>query len=130
MLYIILIVILVIFVIFFVIPTAAFYILFKTKYKNSFTNDNLSEMMNFWINKFTNNNASSFNQVKSVEGSDMSINEALEVLNISNSDNLTKKDVNTYYYALMQKLHPDKGGSNYLAKKLNEARAVLLKIAK
>ena len=36
-----------------------------------------------------------------------------------------RRDVQRRYHELMQKNHPDKGGSNYLACKVSEARNVL-----
>lgn len=58
----------------------------------------------------------------------MAINEALEVLGLSSG--YSKKDVAAAHRSLISKLHPDKGGSNYLATKVNTARSVLLKALK
>ena len=55
----------------------------------------------------------------------MTRTEALEVLGLTES--ATADDVNRAYRDLMKKVHPDMaGGSTYLAKKLNEAKDVLL----
>lgn len=51
--------------------------------------------------------------------------EAFEILGLSES--ATKKEINTAYHKLIQKNHPDRGGSSYLAKQINKARDVLLK---
>jgi hypothetical protein len=53
----------------------------------------------------------------------MSRREALEVLGLS--EGASRDDVLREYRRLMKRLHPDVGGSSYLATKLNEAREVL-----
>lgn len=53
----------------------------------------------------------------------MSRREALEVLGLP--EGASKDDVLREYKRLMKRLHPDVGGSSYLATKLNEAREVL-----
>ncbi|MET0410314.1 MAG: DnaJ domain-containing protein [Polyangiaceae bacterium] len=53
----------------------------------------------------------------------MSRREALEVLGLP--EGASKDDVLREYRRLMKRLHPDVGGSSYLATKLNEAREVL-----
>lgn len=50
--------------------------------------------------------------------------EALEVLGLEKS--ATKTDINAAYRKLMAQCHPDKGGSDWMAAKLTEARRVLL----
>lgn len=53
----------------------------------------------------------------------MSRREALEVLGLP--EGASKDDVHREYRRLMKRLHPDVGGSSYIATKLNEAREVL-----
>lgn len=55
----------------------------------------------------------------------VSHNEALEILGLSG--NPTNAEINRAYHNLMRSNHPDKGGSSYLAQKINLAREVLLK---
>lgn len=54
-----------------------------------------------------------------------SIEEARLILGLP--DSFTAKDVNLAYKRLMQKLHPDRGGNDYLASRINLARDILLK---
>lgn len=53
----------------------------------------------------------------------MSRQEALQILGLDAT--ATRDDVQREYRRLMKRLHPDLGGSSYLAAKLNEARDVL-----
>jgi hypothetical protein len=53
----------------------------------------------------------------------MAHEEALRVLGLEEGANLDQ--INAAHRSLMQKLHPDHGGTDYLAAKINEAREVL-----
>jgi hypothetical protein len=54
----------------------------------------------------------------------MSRAEALEVLGLS--EGVTPREIMERYRALMKNVHPDRGGSGYLAKRVNEAKSILL----
>lgn len=56
---------------------------------------------------------------------DMAIDEAYKVLGLEHG--ATDEEIILAHKRLMQKLHPDRGGSDYLASKINLAKAVLLK---
>ena len=56
---------------------------------------------------------------------DMSAIQARQVLGLGTHPN--KEEVIAAHRRLMQKLHPDRGGSTFLAQQLNEAKRVLLK---
>jgi hypothetical protein len=54
----------------------------------------------------------------------MSVKEAQEILGISGQ--ASREEIITAHKKLIQKLHPDRGGSNYLATQVNQARDLLL----
>ena len=57
----------------------------------------------------------------------MSVHEAAEVLGLA--PDADREAIMTAHRTLMSRLHPDKGGSDYLATKVNAARAALLDAA-
>lgn len=56
---------------------------------------------------------------------EMTRREALEILGLQ--DDADTKQIKTAHKQLMQRLHPDRGGSPYLAAKVNAAKDFLLK---
>jgi glucan phosphoethanolaminetransferase (alkaline phosphatase superfamily) len=54
----------------------------------------------------------------------MSTDEAMEVLGLKSG--YTKEDVIQAHRRMMQKVHPDRGGSDYLAAQINKAKDTLL----
>ena len=56
---------------------------------------------------------------------DLSTEEACQILGLGTHP--TRDEVIAAHRSLMQKLHPDRGGSTYLAQQLNAAKRVLLK---
>ena len=55
----------------------------------------------------------------------MSEDEAHQVLGLAKS--ATREEISRAHRALMQKLHPDHGGSTALAARVNEAKDVLMR---
>lgn len=64
--------------------------------------------------------------VKGTFGAKMSASEALQILNLKEST-LSKARLKEQHRKLMMANHPDKGGSSYLATKVNEAKEFLEK---
>jgi hypothetical protein len=62
----------------------------------------------------------------SVDESKMTKLLALEILGLE--ELLGRKQVIKAHRSLMQKLHPDRGGSDYLAKRINAAKTFLLEL--
>lgn len=61
-------------------------------------------------------------------GEIMSRQQALQVLGLA--ANASRDDIIDAHRRLIQKLHPDRGGSDYLAAQINQAKDVLLKQAR
>ncbi|GAA3938906.1 DnaJ domain-containing protein [Litoribacillus peritrichatus] len=55
---------------------------------------------------------------------EMSIKEASEILGVT--ETASKQEINQAYKSLMQKVHPDRGGSDYLTRLVAQAKEVML----
>ncbi|KAK8791993.1 hypothetical protein WA158_005370 [Blastocystis sp. Blastoise] len=72
----------------------------------------------------TNDNYNSSNNNTYTAGSSMTRTQAFKVLGLDSD--ASKNEINQAYHKLLMKYHPDRGGSNEMAAKINEARDVLL----
>lgn len=58
----------------------------------------------------------------------MTVEEAQEILGVD--DPFTEADVQDAHKHMIKRVHPDQGGSTYLAQQINEAKDVLLRVLK
>lgn len=70
------------------------------------------------------NESDTAHQQARTSSGNMSLKEACDVLGVA--PDCDREAVIQAHRRLMQKLHPDRGGNDYLAAKINEAKAVLL----
>lgn len=82
------------------------------------------QLRNLWMAYTKNKDYSSTSGHKRNYTGTMTRDEALEVLGLDSS--ASKNDIITAHRKLIQKLHPDRGGSDYLASKINLAKKILL----
>lgn len=93
----------------------------------------ISQVLPYWIQR---KNAQQNDTQKSADSDSpkhplvpMPIQEALDVLGLSgdiSKNEITESMVQDAHRRLIQKLHPDRGGNDYLAAKINQARDLLL----
>lgn len=76
--------------------------------------------MNAWAQSKTHSNS----QAPASNASTMSIPEAYQILGLT--PGASQQEIISAHRRLMQKIHPDRGGSDYLATKINQARETLL----
>jgi DnaJ-class molecular chaperone len=84
----------------------------------------MSSILNKFLNEF-NNSKSYTKNYANLSGDNMSRDEALKILGLN--PEASQNEINKAYQSLMKLVHPDKGGSEYFAQKLNAARDRLLK---
>jgi hypothetical protein len=72
-----------------------------------------------------NPDSASAGQAKSGTNQSMSRQQAADLLGVD--INASAEEIRTAHKKLMQKIHPDRGGSDALAKQINEAKRLLLK---
>jgi|TARA_B110000444_G_C18827078_1_gene590949 hypothetical protein len=71
------------------------------------------------------NLSKSYSKSKTNNPTSMNEDEAYEILGLNPGDDLDK--IEEAYRNLIKKNHPDRGGSEYIAKKINSARETLIK---
>lgn len=95
----------------------------------------ISQLLLLWLQR---KNAQKDNQTEESHSpqrplAPMPIQEALEVLGLSATSekgDITETMIQDAHRRLIQKLHPDRGGNDYLAAKINQARDLLLEYIK
>ena len=76
---------------------------------------------------YQNTRADGGDRATSNNSSDMGLDQAREILGLESHP--SRDEIIAAHRRLIQKIHPDRGGSNYLAQQLNEAKRTLLKNA-
>ncbi|MFT4517789.1 MAG: hypothetical protein ACI9JM_000166 [Halioglobus sp.] len=86
--------------------------------------DSLQLLESYLEQRFPGENHFEQHQNTAHTSSSMSRSEALAVLGLD--EDASEDDINGAHRKLMQKIHPDRGGSDYLAAKINQAKDFLL----
>jgi len=82
----------------------------------------LSAQGGLW--RFLGGSAKGDGGISDARNSAMTREEALDILGLSGTPN--PEEIKEAHHNMMLKVHPDQGGSDYLASKLNQARDILL----
>lgn len=87
------------------------------------------QLLPLWLRRKSGQNTTGNNQPPARQPIDLSIDEAMQTLGLEgdlNSGNITVTMVNDAHRRLIQKVHPDRGGNDFLASRVNRARDVLI----
>ena len=88
------------------------------------------QLLPLWLRRKSEQNTSNNNNPPPArQPLDLSLDEAMQTLGLEgdlNSGEITVTMVNEAHRRLIQKVHPDRGGNDFLASRVNRARDVLL----
>ena len=93
----------------------------------------ISQVLPFWLQRKKTQQDAQSRETPMPAPVPMAIQEALDVLGLSGNvatGEITEAMILDAHRKLIQKLHPDRGGNDYLAAKINQARDQLLEIIK
>ena len=92
---------------------------YKTSDKESYV------LLQAYLIRSGSSNDHSYQQYQPNNISEISKDEAYEILGLANT--ASKDEIVKAHKRLMQRMHPDRGGSDYLAAKINAAKDLLIK---
>lgn len=87
------------------------------------------QLLPLWLRRKTDQNTSNNNPPPARQPLDLSLDEAMQTLGLEgdlSSGEITPTMVNDAHRRLIQKVHPDRGGNDFLASRVNRARDMLL----
>jgi glucose dehydrogenase len=88
------------------------------------------QLLPLWLRRKQSNTERPNQAPPAAKSHSLDIAEAMDILGLSGDiarGEITEKMINDAHRRLIQKVHPDRGGSDYLAAKINLARDLLLK---
>jgi hypothetical protein len=93
-------------------------------YCQSHDGDSVQLLESYLAQRFASDNSFNREQSEPVSNSSVNREEALAILGLE--EGASEEEITAAHRKLMQKIHPDRGGSNYLAAKINQAKDHLL----
>ncbi len=89
-----------------------------------FTGTRLLPLFKYWKNSKTQKENADKKSAEKVFSGKMTVQEAKDILGLDTIENA--EQVSKRHKELIQKMHPDRGGSDYLAAQINQAKDILI----